>query len=394
MSPSPGVRPDLATRLRSSKRALESRLGKPDTHLSLMRAAHATLDPERIGELLVTQAIAWFKVAHVMVIAADHEGEVVPIAGRGMTGKLPAAAMAAARWVLGNGREFATADLKADPRVSGPGGATLALPLRARSRNVAVLVVVDRQRSKTVPTLGERVTGLLASAFEGPTVALDNALRLRRAEALSVTDDLTQLYNSRYLNQVLRRETKRASRSGRPLSLLFVDLDGFKNVNDNHGHLAGSRGLVEAAEVIRRSARETDVIARFGGDEFALVLPDTGAEGAEAVGERVRERIAAHRFLEGLGLAIHLTVSIGVATLPDVAASVEELVHAADAAMYRVKESGKNGVLRRARRVTRAEERRALGTRFVAVVSFDGPRHRPRDGEYLRLRQGARHRRQ
>jgi hypothetical protein len=83
MSPSPGVRPDLATRLRSSKRALESRLGKPDTHLSLMRAAHATLDPERIGELLVTQAIAWFKVAHVMVIAADHEGEVVPIAGSG-----------------------------------------------------------------------------------------------------------------------------------------------------------------------------------------------------------------------------------------------------------------------------------------------------------------------
>ena len=77
-----------------------------------MRAAHATLDPERIGELLVTQAIAWFKVAHAMVIAADHEGEVVPIAGRGMTGKLPAAAMAAARWVLGNGREFATADLK------------------------------------------------------------------------------------------------------------------------------------------------------------------------------------------------------------------------------------------------------------------------------------------
>ena len=344
MSPSPGVRPDLATRLRQSKRALESRLGKPDTHLSLMRAAHAELDPERIGELLVTQSIAWLRVAHAMVVAADHDGEAVPLARRGMTGSLPGAALAIARWVFSHGREFATADLRTDPRLTGSCGAALALPLRCRSRNVAVLVLVDRVRSNVVPSLGERVTDLLLAAYEGPAVALDNALRLRRAEELSVTDDLTQLYNSRYLNQVLRRETKRASRSGRPLSLLFVDLDGFKNVNDNHGHLAGSRGLVEAADVIRRSARETDVIARFGGDEFALVLPDTGSEGAEAVAERVRERIAAHRFLEGLGLTIGLTVSVGVATLPDVAASAEELVKAADTAMYRVKETGKNGV--------------------------------------------------
>jgi diguanylate cyclase (GGDEF)-like protein len=101
---------------------------------------------------------------------------------------------------------------------------------------------------------------------------------------------------------------------------------------------------VEAASVIRQSARETDVVARFGGDEFALILPDTGSDGAFAVGERIRERIAAHGFLRGDGLDIHLTVSIGVATLPDVAASAEGLIQAADEAMYQVKDHGKNGI--------------------------------------------------
>ena len=128
------------------------------------------------------------------------------------------------------------------------------------------------------------------------------------------------------------------------MSLLFLDLDGFKTVNDAHGHLAGSRALVEAAAVIRGSARETDVVARFGGDEFSIILPDTGAEGAVAVGERVRDRIEAHPFLAGDGLSLRLTASVGIATLPDVATSAEELVRAADMAMYQVKNSGKNGV--------------------------------------------------
>jgi diguanylate cyclase (GGDEF)-like protein len=195
-----------------------------------------------------------------------------------------------------------------------------------------------------MPPLTGPILDSLRSILEPPAIALDNALMVQRAEALSVTDDLTRLYNSRYLNQVLRRETKRASRSGRPLSLLFMDLDGFKQVNDTYGHLCGSQALVEAAALIRGCARETDVVARFGGDEFSLILPDTGREGAVSVAERILERVDEHTFLAEDGLTVRLTASIGVATLPDVAGSAEELIRAADMAMYRVKESGKNGI--------------------------------------------------
>jgi diguanylate cyclase (GGDEF)-like protein len=238
------------------------------------------------------------------------------------------------------------ADLAHDPRITDPAvGAVMSFLLSCRGRRIGALVALDRQPSEREPRLSAGMLRAVRLLLEPAAVALDNALLLKRAEALSVTDDLTHLYNSRYLNLVLRRETKRASRSGRPLSLLFIDLDGFKAVNDTHGHLFGSRALVEAAAVIRSSARETDVVARFGGDEFALVLPDTGGEGAYAVGERIRERIAAHKFLADDGLDMHLTASVGVATLPDVAASAEELVQAADKAMYQVKETGKNGIV-------------------------------------------------
>jgi diguanylate cyclase (GGDEF)-like protein len=343
MPPSQGVRPDLATRLRHRQRALKSRLGKPDTHLTLIRAAHETLDPEKIGDLVLAHTLQWLDASSCGVVAVGADGQMVPLAGRGLGGGLAGAATDVARWVLRYGREFASANLRRDTRIQGPCGAVVAFPLRCRARVIGAVVVLERTASVMEPKLGE-VVKLMAAAFEGPAVALDNALTLQRAEALSVTDDLTQLYNSRYLKQVLRREVKRASRSGRPLSLLFIDLDGFKAVNDTHGHLTGSQTLVEAAAVIRRSARETDVVARFGGDEFSLILPDTGSEGAAAVADRVCERVDEHRFLAVEGLEIHLTVSVGVATLPDVAASAEELVRAADLAMYRVKASGKNGV--------------------------------------------------
>ena len=339
----PGL--DLATKLRVFQRALRSRVERREALVDIIRAVNTTLEPTKVAELVVERAATWIPAPCWAVVSSDLSGQLSVLADRGLMPDMGPAVYPIAQWVMQRGQEFVTADLRQDGRVkSATVGAVVALPLSCRGRRVGAIIGLDRMASLRDPRLTAPMMRAVRLLLEPAAVALDNALLLRRAEALSVTDDLTRLYNSRYLNLVLRRETKRASRSGRPLSLLFIDLDGFKSINDAYGHLAGSRALVEAAAVIRGSARETDVVARFGGDEFALVLPDTGCEGAFAVGERIRERIAAHAFLSADNLNLHLTASVGVATLPDVAASAEELVQAADTAMYVVKQSGKNGI--------------------------------------------------
>ncbi|HLG54624.1 MAG TPA: GGDEF domain-containing protein [Vicinamibacterales bacterium] len=339
-------RQDLAARLKSGARALRARIDRRDALIEAVREANATLDPRKVADWLVRQAQEWIPAPCWVVIAHDLNGHLNVLADAGLIPNLGPSLWSSANWVMRHGTEFFSGDLAKDSR-GGPGavGSAMAFPLLSRHRSVGVLVGLDRVPSSTTPVMGPSLVLALRALLEPSAIALDNALALQKAEALSVTDDLTRLSNSRYLNVVLRRESKRAIRNGRPLSLLFLDLDSFKQVNDKHGHLAGSKVLVEAAAVIRGCARETDVVARFGGDEFSLVLPETGAEGALSVAMRILERMRASRFLTSDGLAIRQTASIGVATLtPDEPRSAEELMREADMAMYRVKAAGKDGI--------------------------------------------------
>jgi diguanylate cyclase (GGDEF)-like protein len=327
---------------------MRRRLARADALTEIVRSLNASLEPERIADALVGAVAPWIPVSGWLVLVTDEGGERRVLAARGLSPALDAPAQVCGEFVLRDGGVFWSADVALDKRLPKNGGfasaAAIGFPLESRGRVLGALIAIDKAPSAREPRLAASSLAVLRATLEPGAVALDNALRIQKAEALSVTDDLTQLYNSRYLSQVLRRETKRATRSGRPLSLLFIDLDGFKSVNDHHGHLSGSAALVEAAAVIRISARETDIVARFGGDEFALVLPETGTEGAEMVGARIRDKIAVHPFLRKAGLDIKLTVSVGVATLPDVASSAEQLLQAADEAMYWVKDHGKDGV--------------------------------------------------
>lgn len=174
--------------------------------------------------------------------------------------------------------------------------------------------------------------------------ALSNAMDYHNATRQSLIDDLTRLYNVRYLYRMLENEIRRAGRYGWPLSVVFMDLDGFKQVNDAHGHCAGSHTLSEVAQVILMSVREVDFVSRYGGDEFVIMLPETPSRKAVEVAERVRSNISDHSFDGGVGADIRLTASFGVASFPEHGNESEKLIELADAAMYQAKQRHKNTV--------------------------------------------------
>jgi two-component system cell cycle response regulator len=208
------------------------------------------------------------------------------------------------------------------------------------------------RRSTSEPPLTQEDVDFADTVVKAAVAAVQRAQVLemtmadnRRLEQLALTDPLTKVLNRRALTDRLAAEMGRVNRYESTVSLLLIDLDHFKRVNDNYGHLVGDDVLTEMAGLLQNAVRAVDVVARYGGEEFVVVLPETGSPGASRFAERLREVIEAHPFSRGAGSTLRLTASIGVATYPSPnLETVEAFLAAADQALYRAKAEGRNRV--------------------------------------------------
>lgn len=232
--------------------------------------------------------------------------------------------------------------LEGPPKDSLFRAAAVGVPLVAGEKVAGVMVIEDRNGEGF-----DRVDlGLLELIAAHAAIAVERAGLYKRVEEMAVTDQLTGLANRRYLERRLEEEMERARRYGTSLSVIMLDIDHFKRINDTFGHLAGDAVLREVAQILRNGVRRTDVVARYGGEEFCIVSPDCRLPEAVALAERLRGKVEGHPFrVPGLDQPLKVTVSAGVAEFPGDARSKPELLDCADSALYEAKRRGRNCVV-------------------------------------------------
>ncbi len=217
----------------------------------------------------------------------------------------------------------------------------VAVPVRFRDHCLGVIELINCVGSEG---FDGRDLALLEALADFAAIALENARHVQRIHELTITDDCTNLYNARHMNFILETEVYRSQRYGYEFSLVFIDLDHFKHVNDTHGHLMGSKLLGEIGQILKAHSRRIDFAFRYGGDEFVILLPQTSKENACIVARRLHRLIGETTWLHGEGLDVRITASVGVATYPSDAKTKVELLHLADEAMYLVKNTTRDSV--------------------------------------------------
>jgi diguanylate cyclase (GGDEF)-like protein len=250
-----------------------------------------------------------------------------------------------AGWVAQHGEPVIVSEPGNDARFAdslpvSPIRSAICIPLRWRDRTLGVIELLNYR----VSTLTSETMAFLQVLCDYAAIAIQNVRAVERIQELTITDDCTGLFNSRHLFSVTESELERSRRFSFPFSLVFIDLDHFKRVNDLHGHLAGSRLLAEIARTIKHNVRGIDSAFRYGGDEFIVLLPQTGKDAALEVTQRLLHALRDTHYLLSEGLELRMMASFGVATYPDDGDSVQEIIGAADEMMYLVKNSSRGNI--------------------------------------------------
>jgi diguanylate cyclase (GGDEF)-like protein len=252
-----------------------------------------------------------------------------------------------AGWVVQHGETLIVPEAEHDPRLEQAGAvkpqrvrSVIALPLRGRKGTHGVIEIFNPRADQ----MTDYTIAYLHILADHAAIAIENARDVARIQQLSITDDCTGLYNARHLYDVLGRELERSRRRRLPVSLAFLDLDRFKLVNDAHGHLVGSELLAHAGHRLRELSRKQDLCFRYGGDEFVILMPETGAKAALAQAGELHRALTETRFTMKNGLKLSVSASVGLATGPADGANVHTIIGAADARMYTVKISGRGRV--------------------------------------------------
>jgi diguanylate cyclase (GGDEF)-like protein len=253
-----------------------------------------------------------------------------------------------AGWCAKHGERLIVPDVEADERFAKridestkwETRSVICVPLRSKLRVLGVIQLVNVEASQ----VSETEMFFLQSMAEYAAIAIENARWVEKIQELTITDDCTGLYNARHLYKTLETEVYRSSRFGYEFSVLFIDLDHFKSVNDTHGHLVGSKLLSEIGYLIKGQLRLIDYAFRYGGDEFVVLLPQTTKDSALVVAKRLRDAMRASSFCQDEGLNLNVRASIGLATYPHDARTAHDVIRQADGMMYLVKNSTRDNI--------------------------------------------------
>jgi diguanylate cyclase (GGDEF)-like protein len=317
-------------------RALTSALDLDSILRAIMQQMEQFFEPEQWSLLIMDEPRQELYYAVAVGHAEAEFRDLRVKVGEGLAG-----------WVAEHGESLIVPEVSQDPRFAEAVSdrkfrirSAICMPLRSRLRTLGVIQLFNCR----LESLTDYTISFLHVLCDYAAIAIENARAVERIQELTITDDCTGLNNQRHLYRVLEKESERTKRFGSPFSLIFIDLDHFKQVNDEYGHLIGSRLLAEFGQSLRALVREVDSTFRYGGDEFIVLLPETGKSEAQRLALHLHERLRLRRYRVSDRLQLQIRASFGVATYPEDGRSIHEVIRVADAMMYLVKNSTRDNV--------------------------------------------------